>query len=90
MSTPTPLSAQISPFAFGLIGIRGAALALNLTGNSKAASALYLLADAAEAGKNIDRHMDAIAQKLRERATTRQDWEEVANAIEEDSKLLQS
>jgi hypothetical protein len=88
MSTPTPPGLKVSPVTIALIGVRGAALALNLSGNSKAASALYLLADAAEAGKDVDVHMQTVAVKLRSRATEQSDWEEVANAIEEDSRRL--
>ena len=83
MSTPQPF-AGLSLVSLALIGIRGAALALSLGGQTKAATALGTLADAAEAGKNIDDHMALVADKLRARASTDADWQEVADAVEAD------
>lgn len=88
MSTPKPLAVQVSPLSLAMIGVRAAALALNISGNSQAAFALYTLADAAEAGKNVEAHMARVAEKLKSRASQRSDWEEVANAIKEDTTLL--
>lgn len=72
----------------GLIGLRGAALALGLLGQAKASNSLYLLADAAEAGINIDEHMAAVADKLKSRAKTDADWDDVYARIEADSDRL--
>lgn len=83
MSTPQPF-AGLSPIALALIGIRGAALALTLGGQPKAAQALNTLADAAEAGRNVDAHMARVADKLKARASTDDDWQEVADAVEAD------
>lgn len=86
MSTPTP---GPSPITLALVTLRGLALALNLSGNAKIAAGLYTLADAAEAGRDIDAHMAAVAEKLKSRAANEDDWADVTAAIEADSDLLQ-
>lgn len=72
-----------------IIGMRAAALALGLAGQTRASNSLYTLADAAEAGKAVDDHMNAVAEKLKTRTVTDADWEEVAARIEADSSRLQ-
>lgn len=83
----SPVS-QISPVALALVGLRGVALTLSLTGNTKIADGLYALADAAEAGRNVDVHMAAVAEKLKARSADAADWSEVVAAIEADSARL--
>lgn len=73
----------------GLIGLRGVALSLGLQGQQRAADALYSLADAAEAGQNVDVHMALVAEKLRQRNANADDWNDVAARIEGDSDRLQ-
>lgn len=89
MSTPQTAVA-FSPLSLALVGLRAAALALNLTGKGKAGQTLYALADAAEAGQNVDAHMATVAEKLKSRSVQDSDWEEVANAIAADSDRLQA
>lgn len=88
MSTSNPTG--FSPLVLALIGLRGAALALSLSGNTKAATQVYALADAAEAGRAIDAHMAMVAEKLKSRSAMTDDWSDVAAAIEADSDRLQS
>lgn len=72
-----------------IVGLRAAALALSISGQQRAADALYTLADAAEAGKAVDDHMALVAAKLKERPATDEDWDDVVARIEADSKRLQ-
>lgn len=74
----------MNPLTLVLIGLRAAALGLELQGQSRSSSALFLLADAAEAGKNVDDHMAAVAAKLKDRAATDEDWTDVNARIETD------
>lgn len=80
----------MDPKAIALIGIRGAALALALSGQTHASNTLYAAADAFESGLNIDAHMKEIAEKLKTRATTDDDWKDVRARIEADSGRLQN
>lgn len=73
-----------------LIGLRGAALTLNLTGQTRAADQLYLLADAAEAGENVDARMQVVAEKLKERNSNDEDWSDVATRLAAHSDQLQT
>lgn len=73
-----------------LVGLRGTALALDLQGQSKSASLLYTLADAAEAGEAVDAHMAMIAEKLKQRPSTDADWKDVIERIEADRARLHS
>jgi hypothetical protein len=81
----------MDPKTIALVGIRAAALAMALTGQSKAANALYTLADAYEAGKNIDAHMAEVARRLKDRSPTEtdSDWDDLAARINADSARLQ-
>lgn len=72
-----------------IVGMRAAALALALAGQGRASNALYLLADAAEAGKAVDDHLNAVAEKLKTRTANDADWVDVAARIEADSARLQ-
>lgn len=79
----------MNPLLLTLIGLRGTALALELQGQSRAANTLYALADAAEAGKAVDDHMAAVADKLKDREATDEDWDDVLARISADSDRLQ-
>lgn len=79
----------MNPLTLALIGLRGVALALELQGQSKTSNSLYALADAAEAGKAVDDHMAAVADKLKDRNATDEDWADVNARIEADSARLQ-
>jgi hypothetical protein len=74
----------------GVIGLRGAALGLNLQGQATAANQLYLLADAIEAGENVDEHMKIVAEKLKDRNSNDSDWSDVAARIAAHSDELQT
>lgn len=73
-----------------LVGLRAAALALSITGQTRAANSIYTLADAYERGVAIDDHMNAVAEKLKSRPVTDEDWADVAARIEADSARLQA
>ena len=75
--------------SFALVGLRGAALGLELQGQQRSADALYGLADAAEAGRDVEAHMALVAAKLKDRNATDDDWKEVTDRIEADSERLQ-
>jgi hypothetical protein len=82
-----------------IVGLRAAGLALLLSSgenNSEKArkaqkinQSLYLLADLLEAGKATDEHMAAIAEKLKNREITKEDWDDVFARIKTDSARLQ-
>jgi hypothetical protein len=78
-----------NPVTLVLIGLRSAALGLELQGQGKTATSLYTLSDAIEAGKNVDEHMQAVADKLKDRSATDEDWADVTARIEADSARLQ-
>lgn len=79
----------MNPLTLALIGLRAAALGLELQGQSRSSAALYALADAAESGVAVDAHMAAVAEKLKDRHSTDEDWEDVVARIEADSARLQ-
>lgn len=79
----------MNPLTLALIGLRAAALGLELQGQQRSANSLYALADAAEAGKAVDDHMNAVAEKLKDRNATDDDWADVTARIEADSARLQ-
>jgi len=54
----------MNTLTIALIALRAAALALQLQGQRDAADTLLLLANSAEAGKNVDEHMREVAAKL--------------------------
>lgn len=73
-----------------LIALRAAALGLSLApGRDKTANNLYVLADVIEAGKATDEHMREVAEKLKSRDITDEDWDDVMQRIEEHSARLQ-
>lgn len=79
----------MDPKLLAIVGLRAAALALALAGQTKASDTLYALADAADAGRNIDAHMAEVAEKLKTRSITDDDWSDVAARINADSDRLQ-
>lgn len=75
----------------GVVSLRGAALALSLTGNSKAGDAMYSLADATEAGLAVDAHLADVAAKLKAgQVVSDADWDDVQARIKADSDRLQA
>ncbi|MCL2161929.1 MAG: hypothetical protein FWH56_08640 [Betaproteobacteria bacterium] len=77
-----------------IVGLRAAGLAVSLSGEAsntqKTSQSLYLLADLLEAGKATDTHMAAVAEKLKNREITQEDWDDVFARITADSARLQS
>jgi hypothetical protein len=73
-----------------LVSIRAAALALSVSGDQRSGDGLYAVADAIEAGKATDDHMQLIADKLKERDLTQADWDDVLARIDDDHAKLQS
>lgn len=80
----------MTPVTIALITIRSAALALLTAGDTKTSNALYLVADAIEAGKATDEHMRTVADKLKERDLSSLDWDDVLQRIETDHARLHS
>lgn len=72
-----------------VVAIRSSALALAIAGQTRAADHLFTLADLIEAGKATDEHMGLIADKLRSREISDEDWQDVLARIEADSARLQ-
>ena len=72
----------MNPQTIAIVALRAAALALALSGQAKGSKALYALADAAEAGANVDAHMAEVAARLRDgSAVTDADWDSVESRI---------
>lgn len=80
----------MNPILYVLIALRSAALAASLTGKTPAADALYALADSIEAGRATEAHMQMVADKLKERELTEEDWDDLARRIAEDRDRLHS
>lgn len=70
-----------------LIALRGLAAVFTAVGQTPKAKLLSTLADGAEAGLNVDAHMQAVATALKSGAE--KDWDDVSNRINTDSALLQ-
>jgi len=74
--------------SIALLALRGAALGLQLQGQTGASRTLNLLADSAAAGLNVDAHMAEVAAKLK--AGEPIDWDDVEARIRADSTDLHS
>ncbi|MCL2876869.1 MAG: hypothetical protein FWF12_11445 [Betaproteobacteria bacterium] len=82
-----------------VVGLRAAGLAVlsacdennpeKARKTQKAGQALYLLADLLSAGKATDDHMAVVAEKLKNREISKEDWDDVFARIEIDSARLQ-
>lgn len=77
----------MDPLTIALIALRGMSALFNLAGESDKGTLLSTLADGAEAGVNVDAHMQAVAVALKSGAP--KDWADAANRINTDSDLLQ-
>ncbi len=81
----------MNPLQIAIVALRAAALAVGIVGNAKASQALLAVADAVQAGVNVDAHMAAVAEKLKAgTAVTDADWDDVLARIAADSDRLQS
>lgn len=78
----------MNPVLYILVALRAAALALGLGGQQKTSDALYALADGIEAGRATDEHMALVADKLKARDITAEDWDDVLARIEADAVRL--
>lgn len=78
----------MNPILLTVIGLRSAALALLLAGDRRSSDALYSVADAVEAGRATDEHMRLVAEKLKARDLTQEDWDDVLKRIEDDAARL--
>lgn len=77
-----------SPLDLILISLRGTSLALELAGRPQAGNALNALANAAQAGVNIEAHMKTVADKLADRSATELDFEDVELRIREETDAI--
>lgn len=73
-----------------LLIVRGLASVALATGQTATAASLNLLADAYEAGKNVDAHMALVAERLRSGPLTDAHFADVTQRIQEDSAALQA
>lgn len=73
-----------------VIGLRSAALAIDLAGRATTADSLYRLADLIDAGKATDDHMALVAERLKAHNIGTADFEDVIARIEADSAALQA
>lgn len=80
----------MDPKIIAIVGLRAAALALALAGQTRASNALYTLADAYEAGAPIDAHMAEVAAKLKDRTIVDADWDDVEARITADLERLKN
>lgn len=69
-----------------LIAIRGLATLFGLQGNGPAAAALNKVAAAIEAGKNVDAHLQLVADAMKAGAPN--DWTAVVSRIDADAARL--
>lgn len=72
------------------IGLRAAALAVGLSGQSKASDRLYALADTIEAGRATEEHMKLVAELLKSRSLTPEDWDDLDRRLKADQDRLHS
>ncbi len=80
----------MNPMTLILVALRSAALAVGLAGQQKTSNALYTLANAAEAGRNVDAHLASVGAKLKDRSANDADWADVNARIDADFADLQS
>lgn len=80
---------MIDKTILAVVGLRSSALALAIAGQGRASNHLYTLADLVEAGSATEAHMQLVAEKLKSRAITDEDWQDVLSRIETDSARLQ-
>jgi len=83
-----------------VVGLRAAGLAVEIAAAGKKTSkveraartsqGLYTLANLIEAGSATDDHMTLVAEKLKNREITEEDWDDVFARIESDSARLQA
>jgi len=82
----------MDPRLLAIVALRGLSLLLGLQGQPKIAGALNLLAAGVESGADVDEHMQAVADKLKESGgvVTDEEWDDVHARIEADSARLQA
>lgn len=80
----------MNPMLYLLVALRAAALALGIAGEKRSSDSIYALADGIEAGRASDEHMRLVAEKLKSRNITAEDWDDVLRRIDEDAARLHS
>jgi hypothetical protein len=80
----------MNPVILAVLSLRAAALAATIAGQPATGNALYALADLVESGVATDEHMREVAEKLKDRELTQDDWDEVRARIVADSARLRS
>ena len=78
----------MNPLVLSIVGLRAAALATALAGDSRASNYLYTLSDLLESGQATDAHMQAVADMLKTRAPTADDWNALEARIAADRAAL--
>lgn len=73
--------------SWGLVSLRALATLFSLQGRTRDSDGLNSLANAAEAGMNVDAHMQKVADQLK--AGTPIDWDDITSRIEAASDRLQ-
>jgi hypothetical protein len=80
----------MNPLLYLLIGLRSAALAVSVAGDQRLSDRLHTIADGVEAGTVTEEHMRLVAEKLKSRNITEEDWDDVERRIAEDRARLHS
>lgn len=80
---------KLSPQEVAIAALNAASLGFELAGQPKLSGMFTSLANGLQSGANIDAHMSAVADKLKERPITEADWADVTARIEADSDRLQ-
>lgn len=71
-----------------LVALRGSAMGLSIGGRPKTAEAFYNIADAIESGRATDEHLRTIAEKLKNRHSTEDDWVTWSAQLDKDIERL--
>lgn len=80
---------KLTPQQIAIAALNAASLGFELAGQPKLSGMFTSLANGLQAGAEIDAHMAAVAEKLKERPINEQDWADVTARIEADSDRLQ-
>lgn len=82
----------MNPKLLAIVALRSVATLFTLQGQPKTAQALSLLAAGIESGADVDEHMQAVADKLKETegAISDEMWDDVTSRILADSDRLQA
>ncbi len=70
----------MDPKLVAILTLRGMSSLFSMQGNSAVATAINVLLNAYEAGRNVDAYMGEIAEKLKTGASL-EEWEDIASRI---------